>query len=159
MWAAPSERWSRWPRGWSPERWRPGVFCLGEAGPLAEVVQQANLPCECLGVSRRNPVQAIGRLARSLRRFAPELVQSFMFHANLAARLAAPWAGSPWVVGGIRVAEHQKKWHLALDRLTAPLVDRLGLRLAGRVAVQPRRRPARPRAADRHPQRDRPRSL
>jgi glycosyltransferase involved in cell wall biosynthesis len=102
-------------------RWRPGVFCLGEAGPLAEVVRQANLPCECRGASRRNPVQAIGRLARSLRRFAPQLVQSFMFHANLAARLAAPWAGSPWVVGGIRVAEHQKKWHLALDRLTAPL--------------------------------------
>jgi glycosyltransferase involved in cell wall biosynthesis len=102
-------------------RWRPGVFCLGEAGPLAEVVRHANLPCECLGASRRNPVQAIGRLARSLRRFAPQLVQSFMFHANLAARLAAPWAGSPWVVGGIRVAEHQKKWHLALDRLTAPL--------------------------------------
>jgi glycosyltransferase involved in cell wall biosynthesis len=104
-----------------PQRWRPGVFCLGEAGPLAEVVRRANLPCECLGVSRRNPVQAIGRLARSLRRFAPQLVQSFMFHANLAARLAAPWAGSPWVVGGLRVAEHQKKWHLMLDRLTAPL--------------------------------------
>jgi glycosyltransferase involved in cell wall biosynthesis len=104
-----------------PERWRPGVFCLGKPGPLAEVLRQANLPCECLSANRRNPMQAIGRLARSLRRFAPQLVQSFMFHANLAARLAAPWAGSPWVVGGLRVAEHQKKWHLALDRLTAPL--------------------------------------
>jgi glycosyltransferase involved in cell wall biosynthesis len=104
-----------------PERWRAGVFCLGEPGPLAEMVRRANLPCECLGVSRRNPVQAIVRLARSLRRFAPQLVQSFLFHANLAARLAAPWAGSPWVVGGLRVAEHQKKWHLVLDRLTAPL--------------------------------------
>jgi starch synthase (maltosyl-transferring) len=104
-----------------PERWRPGVFCLGKPGRLAEVLCQANLPCECLDASRRNPLQAIGRLARSLRRFAPQLVQSFLFHANLAARLAAPWAGSPWVVGGLRVAEHQKKWHLALDRLTAPL--------------------------------------
>ena len=55
---------------------------------MAEVLRQANLPCECLGVSRHNPVQAISRLARSLRRFAPQLVQSFMFHANLAARLA-----------------------------------------------------------------------
>jgi glycosyltransferase involved in cell wall biosynthesis len=102
-------------------RWQPGVFCLGEEGPLAEVVRGADLPCECLGVSRRNPLQAIGRLARALRRFSPQLVQSFMFHANLATRLAAPRAGFPWVVGGLRVAEHQKTWHLALDRLTAPL--------------------------------------
>jgi starch synthase (maltosyl-transferring) len=44
-----------------------------------------------------------------------------MFHANLAARLAAPWAGHPWVIGGLRVAEQRKSWHLILDRLTAPL--------------------------------------
>ena len=48
-------------------------------------------------------------------------MQSFLFHANLAARLAAPWAGCTWVMGGLRVAEHQKRWHLILDRLTAPL--------------------------------------
>ena len=44
-----------------------------------------------------------------------------MFHANLAARLAAPWARWPWVISGLRVAEHQKHWHLVLDRLTSPL--------------------------------------
>ena len=27
----------------------------------------------------------------------------------------------PWVIGGLRVAERQKRWHLTLDRLTAPL--------------------------------------
>ena len=95
-----------------PRRWRPAVFCLGGPGRLVEVIRQANVPCECLEVSRRNPLQAIARLARRLRRFRPQLVQSFMFHANLAARLAAPWAGWPWVVGGLRVAEHQKRWHL-----------------------------------------------
>jgi len=100
-------------------RWRPSVFCLGRPGPLAEVVRQAGIPCECLGVSRWNPVQLLIRLTRSLRRFRPELVQSFLFHANLAARLSAPWARCSWVVGGIRVAEHQKRWHLTLDRLTA----------------------------------------
>jgi starch synthase (maltosyl-transferring) len=102
-----------------PARWRRGVFCLGGPGRLAEVLRQADVPCECLGVSRRNPLQAIVRLAGHLRRFRPELVQSFLFHANLAARLAAPWAGQAWVLGGLRVAERQKRWHLVLDRLTA----------------------------------------
>ncbi len=101
--------------------WRPIVFCLDEAGQLVEVLRQADVRCECLGVQRRKPVRAITRLARRLREFRPQLVQSFMFHANLATRLAAPWAGHPWVIGGLRVAEHKKAWHLILDRLTAPL--------------------------------------
>ena len=103
------------------QRWQPAVFCLDKPGLFANALRQANVPCECLGVDRRNPVQAVARLARGLRRFRPELVQSFMFHANLATRLAAPWAGFPWVVGGLRVAERQKRWHLTLDHLTASL--------------------------------------
>ncbi len=105
-----------------PRRWRPAVFCLSGPGQLVEVIRRADIHCECLQVNRRNPVQAIVRLTRRLRRFKPQLVQSFMFHANLAARVAAPWAGWPWVVGGLRVAEHEKRWHLIVDRLTAPLV-------------------------------------
>jgi glycosyltransferase involved in cell wall biosynthesis len=104
-----------------PRLWQPAVFCLGAPGQLAEVIRHADVPCECLEVNRRNPLQAIARLAHRLRRFKPQLVQSFMFHANLAARVAAPWAGWPWAVGGLRVAEHQKRWHLIVDRLTAPL--------------------------------------
>ena len=101
---------------------------------------QGNVRCECLGVNRRNPVQAVARLARALRRCKPRLVQSFMFHANLLTRLAAPWAGFPWIIGGLRVAERQKRWHLTLDRLTAPLstgsvcVSRGVLRFSRKVA-------------------------
>jgi glycosyltransferase involved in cell wall biosynthesis len=104
-----------------PKRWRLAVFCLGGPGQFIGEIRQANVHCEYLDVSRRNPVQAITRLARRLRRFKPQLVQSFMFHANLVARIAAPWAGWPWVVSGLRVAEHQKRWHLIIDRVTAPL--------------------------------------
>ncbi len=104
-----------------PKRWQIRVFCLGSAGRLVQVIRDANIPCECLEADRRNPVQVIARLAIRLRQFHPKLVQSFMFHANLASRLAAPWAHWPWVVAGLRVAERQKRWHLILDRLTAPL--------------------------------------
>ena len=34
------------------------------------------------------------------------------------------------MVGGLRVAEHQKRWHRTLDRLTVAAGGRLGLRLA-----------------------------
>jgi starch synthase (maltosyl-transferring) len=100
-------------------RWSPLVVALSGEGPLADVLRQAGIPCECLGGSPRRPLQTVARLARTLRRFRPELAQSFLFHANLAVRLAAPWSDRPWVVGGLRVSERQKRWHLWLDRLTA----------------------------------------
>ena len=103
------------------KRWQPAVFCLGGRGKLTEILSQADIPYDCLDASRLNPVRAVAKLARRLREFKPKLIQSFMFHANVAARLAAPWANCPWVLGGIRVAEHQKRWHLFVDRLTAPL--------------------------------------
>jgi glycosyltransferase involved in cell wall biosynthesis len=106
-------------------RWRPSVICLDRAGPLAEALRGAGLEIDCLAVSPRRPLRALARLARALRRRAPRLVQSFLFHANVASRLAAPLAAFPgpvpWVVGGLRVAEHQKRWHRTLDRLTARL--------------------------------------
>ena len=88
---------------------------------MVDDLRRANVLCKCLNVHHRNPVQAVGQLARELRRFKPLLVQSFMFHANLASRLAAIFAGLPWVVGGLRVAERQQRWHLILDHLTAGL--------------------------------------
>lgn len=109
----------------SPERWRVGVFCLSGPGPLANLIRSSSLPCECLNVGRHNPLGAVARLAKSLRRFRPAIVQSFLFHANLASRLAAPLAGSPRprVISGIRVAERRRRWHLWLDRWTSPLAD------------------------------------
>ena len=49
-------------------RWSPMVIALGAEGTLAGVVRRAGLPCECLGVDRHRPVQAVVRLARALAR-------------------------------------------------------------------------------------------
>ena len=97
------------------------VIALGSKGSLVDVLQKEGVQWKCLGGKRLQPLRIILHLALTLRDFQPEIIQSFMFHANLATRLAAPWAGSPWVVSGLRVAERQKKWHLVLDRLTARL--------------------------------------
>lgn len=102
-------------------RWAVKVFALGAEGQLVEALQREGIAWECLGCTRRQPIRVLLRLGQALRNFKPEIIQSFLFHANLASRLAAPWAGWPWVVSGLRVAERQKRWHLVLDRLTASL--------------------------------------
>jgi glycosyltransferase involved in cell wall biosynthesis len=107
--------------GLDRRRWLPSVVALGGEGALASPLRTAGIAVECLDVNPRRPFQAVRALTGSLRRFRPRLVQSFLFHANVAARLAAPWAGAPWVVGGLRVAERQRRWHLAIDRVTSGL--------------------------------------
>jgi glycosyltransferase involved in cell wall biosynthesis len=102
-------------------RWLPKVVALSGEGALATPLREAGIAVECLNVSRSRPVRAIRSLASSLRRLRPRLVQSFLFHANVASKLASLMAGRPWVVGGLRVAERQRRWHLALDRLTSRL--------------------------------------
>src|SRR5690606_21280763 len=92
-------------------RWAPSVVSLGEPGPLVEALEAVEIPTESLGVNSGRPGRAVLRLAGALRRRKPKIVQSFLFHANVAARLAAPLAGRPWVVGGIRVAERGRAWH------------------------------------------------
>jgi glycosyltransferase involved in cell wall biosynthesis len=99
-------------------RWLPSVVCLGPEAALAEPLRAAGIEVICLDVKRRNPLGAVPRLARALRHLRPELVQSFLFHANVAARLAGPLAGRPWVLSGIRVAEREKDWHLLIDSFT-----------------------------------------
>jgi glycosyltransferase involved in cell wall biosynthesis len=107
--------------GLDRRRWRPSVIALGGEGALVGPLREAGIAAVCLGVDRRRPIRANCSLAGALRRFKPRLVQSFLFHANVAARLASPWSGRPWLIGGLRVAERQRRWHLTLDRLTSRL--------------------------------------
>ena len=79
----------------------------------------------CLGARGvRDILPTTLELRRLLASQRPDLVQTFLFHANVLGRVAARLGGVPRVVCGIRVAERHCRWHLGLDRLTAGMVDR-----------------------------------
>ena len=104
--------------GLDRRRWEPAVYCLGPRGELARPLVDAGIPVTCLDVNKRRPIDAIRRLSRCFRQGKPSLVQGFLFHANIASRLAAWLAGVPVALGGLRVAERRAQWHLAVDALT-----------------------------------------
>ena len=64
----------------------------------------------------------IRRLRRELQAFRPQVLQSFLFHANMAGRWTARRVGVPIVVSGVRVAEQDAMWRMRLDRWTNRLV-------------------------------------
>lgn len=105
------------PLGWSPK-----VFCLSGPGALVEPLEQAGIPVVCLGASDRRRWRAVRQLTRELRAWRPALVQTFLFHANLAGRWSAWRAGIGTTVCGVRVAERDAPWRMRLDRWTQLLV-------------------------------------
>lgn len=110
------------------DEWDVSVICLGPEGPLAAPLREAGLLVDCLGVTSIRSPRSLWRatfgLARLLKQKQPHLLQTFLFHANLAGRVAARLARVPVVVCGLRVAERRNRWRLRLDRWTDWLVNR-----------------------------------
>jgi glycosyltransferase involved in cell wall biosynthesis len=105
-------------------RWLPAVFALAAPGALVEPLQAAGIEVVCFGARGVRHARVVFRLARALRRFRPAVLQTFLFHANFAGRIAGRLAGVPHIVSGIRVAERRTRTHLCFDRLSNWMVDR-----------------------------------
>ena len=96
------------------------VVSLKPAGPLARRLQAADIEvCSC-ELTSAGDWRVFERLAAIIRDVAPDLVHSFLFHANTAARVACLLGGFPAsrLLCEIQTAEVERTWHLPLDRLT-----------------------------------------
>ncbi len=116
--------------GLDRERFEPVVYCLGSrpSDPqtsCVEPIEAAGIPVHCFGANRAwHFPQTVRRLHKLLASQTPQILQSFLLHANFVSRLAARRASVPHVLSGIRVAEGHSRWHLWLDRWTQRLVER-----------------------------------
>ncbi len=111
-------------------KFQPVVYCLGPrplGNPisLADRLDESGIPLTCFGARSVLALPGIvSRLRRQMVADAPQIVQTFLFHANVAGAWAARRAGVPHVVTGIRVAERSARWHLPLSRWADRFVDR-----------------------------------
>lgn len=109
-------------------RWEPRVFSLAGRGPLTAKLEAAEIPVfDCGATSASNPLhiwRAYSKLKRELTPWQPQIVQTFLFHANLLGRIAAWRARVPHVLSGIRVADRRGKMRLRLDRWTERFVEK-----------------------------------
>jgi hypothetical protein len=69
-------------------KFAPSVICLSKGGRLAQGVLAADVPLYTLGMTRRRVVIPALQLLRIMRRLQPQIIQSWMYHANLAATVA-----------------------------------------------------------------------
>jgi glycosyltransferase involved in cell wall biosynthesis len=131
-------------RGLSHAGWQIHVACLRAEGPLRARLEEVGIhPWSCGEGSLKSPVflRGIWRLARYMRRHRIGLVHSFDFYSNLYGVLAGRLARTRIVMASQR----------DLGDLRAPVqqrINRMMLRLAGRVLVNSEAAAARVREGD-----------
>lgn len=98
------------------------VYALTEGGLVAEQLRAAGIPVVSLG-SRRGTVdpRAIWRLWRALRAYRPDLLQTWLYHADLLGTLVAPLAGIPHLAWNIRCSDMDFSHYSRLTRLVVSL--------------------------------------
>lgn len=109
------------------------VISLTDAGPLAEVLAAQGVRVRALGMRRGvpSPMSAL-RLAGWLRADRPDLVQTWMYHADLIGGVAARLAGVP-VVWGLHHTDLPAHATKLGTRLTAAACARLSRRVPAAI--------------------------
>jgi glycosyltransferase involved in cell wall biosynthesis len=98
------------------------VACLTGEGQMAEPLRQAGIEVFFCHMRQGYDLPAMKRLVAELRRWRPDVLHGFLFHANLVGRIAGRVAGVPFVLNSVRVEEPRRS-HRLLDRLTYRLMD------------------------------------
>lgn len=96
------------------------VVSLSPAGPVGDWLRLDGFDVLTCDARSGRDVRVLPRLAEIFRSLKPDLVHSFLFHANVAARWAAVRAGLPMerVICEIQTVEVERRWHLWVDRFT-----------------------------------------
>jgi len=103
-------------------QFEPAVACLTGRGPIGEWLEKEGIRVFHIGMNSWWDLPAWFRLRRILKEQRPHVLHTFLFHANLAGRLAAIASGVRKVICSVRV-EEPRRGHLWADRLTRGLAD------------------------------------
>ncbi|MEJ5329744.1 MAG: glycosyltransferase [Desulfobaccales bacterium] len=106
------------------------VVSLVPPGPVGALLQEAGIPVFHLGMTkgRPNPL-GLARLVTLLRRLRPQVLQTYLYHADLLGLLAGRLAGVPRIFWNLR----QSVMEFERYRRTTAWTVRLSARLSRRV--------------------------
>lgn len=102
------------------------IASLSPYVPLASYLKRRSDVLHVLPKRFKYDMTVIPRLARLIRHLHVDVVQSYLFDADIAARLAGTWAGAPLVVGSERNTDYSlKRIQHIFYRLTRGLAHRV----------------------------------
>ena len=109
-------------RGSDPAAVSHSVVSLMDEGVYGAPLREAGAQVHCLKMDRHRPsLASLWTLAGMMRAYAPDVVQTWLYHADLAGVLAGGLAGRPPVLWSLRCSD------MRLEGRTRPLVRGLAL--------------------------------
>jgi glycosyltransferase involved in cell wall biosynthesis len=115
-------------------RYESSVVSLGPPGPMVAPIEALGIPVRSLGVRHPGSVPlAIARLTQLLWQERPDLLQTWMYHADLVGGLAGRLAGQVPTVWNIRHGKLEPGAHKRSTMLTATACARLSWHLPVRI--------------------------
>jgi glycosyltransferase involved in cell wall biosynthesis len=114
------------------------ICCLNERGILAEEAEARGIAVVCLDKAFRFDLRVVYKLAAHIKRLRADVVQTYLYGANLWGTLAGRLAGVPVLVTSDRSGGwYQRKIELVTDQLLRTMTDALITNTnAGRHRVQ-----------------------
>jgi glycosyltransferase involved in cell wall biosynthesis len=94
-------------------------------GRLVDEAHASGVDLVCLHEAAGRPWSVVPRFAAWLRRTRPHVLLSFMFHANVTARIVGRLTGVPVIITSERIVGWEPRWRILLNRWTASLADGL----------------------------------
>jgi glycosyltransferase involved in cell wall biosynthesis len=96
-----------------------------EQSALVSKLETAGVPVRFVGLRSVWQIRSgVRQLNRFLKEQRPELIQTFLFHANVIGAYSGWRLKVPHVVQGMRVAD-RSAWRMMMERTTCRLVDRI----------------------------------
>jgi len=106
------------------------VCSLKKMGEIAEDLEKQGIEVYCLHMGGResfwgwlSSIIALIRLFPYLIRIRPTIIHSFLFRANILARIAGYLTGIPIIISSIRVMGGEKKYFHYVEMITSFMVD------------------------------------
>jgi glycosyltransferase involved in cell wall biosynthesis len=117
-------------KGLNPKRYTVKLCSLKKKGVFASRLEADGLEVYSLNMRDEETVagwfdslRALMLLIKYFRKERPLIVHSFLFRANIIARVAAYLAGVPVIISSVRVMGGEKIYHHFIERVTAFMAD------------------------------------
>lgn len=109
--------------GLNKERYRVLVCSLQKKGPVADEIELSGIKVVSLDMEGKLNLKAPLKLFSLLKKEKVDILHSYLFHANLLARIVGRLAGVPIIISSERIMEMEGRHRAIINRLTAPLAN------------------------------------
>ena len=90
---------------------------------MAQQFRNAGIEVRTLALSRKSDISVALRLRSLLKELQPDVLHTYLLHANILGRIIGRLAGVPAIIGSERTIGQARRWSRLATKLTNPLTD------------------------------------